>query len=196
MTFDDPGDPLFNHLDDPTPPLHGGDALTNVVQRGQQIRRRRRTAYSVSSAFVVFAIAGAIIGVVHGGSASNNQTVSTLTSPPLTNSSLSPSPSRSHHKSKSPTGIGQTGGSTPFHSKSPTSIATWPTTAVCPSDTPTAPPTSVGPSAGVSGAVHGQPEFPSTSPTPTPTCTSPTPTSSATTSTSPTPTSSATQSAP
>jgi hypothetical protein len=46
MTFDDPGDPLFSHLDDPTPPMHGGDALTNVVQRGQQIRRRPSRARS------------------------------------------------------------------------------------------------------------------------------------------------------
>ena len=46
MTFDDPGDGIFDHLDDPAPPLHGSEALTHVVQRGQQIRRRRRSAYS------------------------------------------------------------------------------------------------------------------------------------------------------
>jgi hypothetical protein len=38
---------LFGSLDDPAPPLHGGEALAAVMARGSQLRRRRRAAYGI-----------------------------------------------------------------------------------------------------------------------------------------------------
>ena len=89
MTFDDPGDGIFDHLDDPTPPLHGGDALTHVMQRGQQIRRRRRSIYSVEHRVVVIAVAGiADRRDPAGHSSGGNESVTPLKSP--TSSSVAP----------------------------------------------------------------------------------------------------------
>jgi hypothetical protein len=184
MTIDDPGDPFFGHLDDPTPPLHGGEALTHVIQRGQQIRRRRRAAYSVSSVAVVIVIAGATIGLASAnGPHGKNATVT-----PLHTATLSPSPHR-HSKppssTKSPTSIRQTFPTR--HGHSPSHGPTAPATPSCVSDTPS---TAAAGGQVVVPNVFGTPKTgnpaTSSSPTPTPTCTpladSPSPTTTPSTS--------------
>lgn len=181
MTFDDPGDPFFGHLDDPSPPMHGGDALTHVMQRGHQIRRRRRTTYSASTAVVVIAITGAAIGLASSHSPHNSQTISTLKSPSSSTSSHPHSPKRT--RTQGPGGIVDTTRSTPHRHQSPGGGATTPATPVCVSTTPTVAPPSTSPTSDPSANATGQPQTGATSsptPTPTKTCESATPAPSTT----------------
>lgn len=67
--FDDAS--LFSHLDDPNPPALGGEALTGVMARGQQIRRRRSTMYAGSGAAAMVLIAGTAIAVAASGGSPN-----------------------------------------------------------------------------------------------------------------------------
>jgi hypothetical protein len=188
MTFDDPGEDPFGHLDDPVPPMHGAEALTHVVARGQQIRRRRRTAYSASTALIVVVIAGAAVGVARSG-AHNSQTISTLKSgtPSVTASELSSTPKRS--QSSGPGG-GVTTTTGPIQHQHSLTTSPNPTTTPTCSSTPTAAPGS--PAAGVTANAVGKPKSgTSLSPTPTaaPTCIPPSVTPTPSTSVSATPTS-------
>jgi hypothetical protein len=178
MTFDDPGDGIFDHLDDPAPPVLGGDALTHVMQRGHQIRRRRRSIYSVSTAVVVIAVAGIAIGVTRPGATSGgNESVTPLKSP--TSSSLHPTPSTKKRGSHAPNGVTQTTypGQPPHHSGGGGSIA--PVPPVCVTTTPTVAPTSIPPTSSPTTSPSGAPT-PAPTATPVVTCVTPTPTPTAT----------------
>ncbi|HTW21218.1 MAG TPA: hypothetical protein VME70_13515 [Mycobacteriales bacterium] len=173
MTFDGSGDePSFSHLDDPTPPGFGPDALTRVVSRGQHLRRRRRIAYSASTFVVIVAIVGTAVGVIRTNGSSNNQTINTAKSPTSTSSLLSPTPR--HQKSGKPGGITQTtGGGTRPHHPSGGGGPTTATSPACVTETP-----SGQPSDPPDTAAAGASTSPAPDPTPTPTCVTPTPTES------------------
>jgi hypothetical protein len=83
MTFDDPGGDLFSHLDDPTPPMYAGDALTRVKARGTQLRRRRQMTYAMSSMAVAVIITGAAVSVAatNNSSGPNSTHVATTGTP-------------------------------------------------------------------------------------------------------------------
>jgi hypothetical protein len=111
MTFDDPDDDIFGHLDDPAPPSLGSEALTHVMARGGQIRRRRRTIYAATSAAVVIVIAGSAITLA-AGQHPHGQT-STLTSPtssPTPHGSHSAKAGKKDHKKSSPDSLTETTG--------------------------------------------------------------------------------------
>jgi hypothetical protein len=189
MTFDGPGDGIFDHLDDPTPPPHG-DALTHVVQRGQQIRRRRRSIYSASTAFVIIAVAGTAIGVTRSSTANgDNQSVTPLKSP--STSALHPSPSTKQKGSHAPTGVTETTqpGGQSHHPSRGGEVA--PAPPVCVTTTPTVAPTSISPTTSPTTSPSATPTPPPTS-TPIVTCVTPTPTVTPTDSAVGTPTDSAT----
>jgi cytoskeletal protein RodZ len=179
MTSDDPGDGIFDHLDDSAPPLHGSEALTHVVARGQRIRRRRRSAYAVSTAVVVVAIAGSAIGLARAGHTSgNDETVTPLKTPTSAQTSASPH-STQKTSTQAPNGIGQTIVTTHHHHHHTPSVPpTAPVIPVCVSSTPTPPPPSVSPTVSPT-ATSSDTTAPTSTPTPTSTCTTPTPTTSA-----------------
>jgi hypothetical protein len=105
MTFDDPGEPIFDHLDDPAPPTLSEDALTGVVRRGQQIRRRRRSAYALTSGAVAIVLAGSAIAIANSGGPSgrNGQTVIGSTpSPTQTGANIPKGKNHRHHGGNGP----------------------------------------------------------------------------------------------
>jgi hypothetical protein len=154
MSFDDPGDDIFGHLDDPRPPMYGDDSLTHVVQRGAQIRRRRRAGYALTSAAAVVAIGGAAFAVAASKGPNGGGTQ-------ITNSQT-PTPSGSAHHKKhqrphspgvTPTGISSVpaGGNLGHHHHhhhpvGPVStlppVCTTPTPSATPTPDPSATPTS------------------------------------------------------
>jgi hypothetical protein len=178
MTFDDPGDGSFEHLDDPAPPIHGSEALSRVVQRGHQIRRRRRVTYSASTAVVIVAIGGAVFGLANSGHLpGNGQAVAPVHSPTSSRTPHSHSPRAT--TTTSPNGVGQRIGTTPHpHPHHPTVRLTPPTLPVCVSSSPSAnqPPAdpTTSPTASADGTPGStppsEPASPTASPTPTPTC--------------------------
>lgn len=103
MTSDDD---IFGHLDDPDPtPVYGADALTHVVTRGLQIRRRRQRSYAIGSALAAVLIAGTAVSVGASGDSGghdNTTVLNTSTPTPKPSRSHHPKPGRQHHSS-SPT---------------------------------------------------------------------------------------------
>jgi hypothetical protein len=173
----DGGAELFAHLDDPTPPLRGGEVLSAVVARGQLLRRQRRTAYGMGSATVAVIISGAAIVLAAGGTAGGG---STHLAPATRSAGPSPTsaPSRHHTSSPRPHGALTTGGGQPVHRR-PAGRPT-PTAPVCVATSPS-PTDSVVPTATASESPTPAPS-PTASATPTVTCPPPTPSASPTSS--------------
>ncbi|MBV9292247.1 MAG: hypothetical protein JO222_07345 [Frankiales bacterium] len=61
MTDDSGG--LFDHLDDPAPPLPPANAFAGVVARGQRIRRRRHAIAAGSAAVAVVVLGAGSVGL-------------------------------------------------------------------------------------------------------------------------------------
>jgi hypothetical protein len=104
MTFDDPGDDIFGHLDDPAPRALGDAALSGVMRRGQQIRRRRYSAYALGATCLVVAAAGAAVAVTGSGPLGGKNSI--VTPATSTNSASSKHPSGKGSGHPAPGGVG------------------------------------------------------------------------------------------